>query len=355
MKRNVFFRATLVVFAASVAIYLGACRKNAVTPIINNPTSYDDPYYTAEAKRIVGRINKFKTQLVDKEYLTKDLYIPIDSVIWDVEALFNASYTFPDRKYVETVKQSIEFFVETNENDEVLLSNVANLYDMMVNEVRNAYANDGIVFDKSLMAVDFDKGEKTGKNICIIANVISGRVDNTNMAKDPVEGPFGPGDCWYFGEYGGSCDDPTAFGDAAEIIEDSINYNFRATSVPNSGYRQLNHSIVRIFLDGNEYVDENDVPYCYFYIINSNTPYYLDYEMLNYYYNRELALILNVVPSDPIYQGLWPSHPVFLEVDIMGLIGNVGNQSCAYHRNAITYCSIEMIPTQVMPLPIDLL
>lgn len=356
MKRYVYFRYIIVIFAALVAVYLGACRKNAVTPIINNnPTSYDDPNYTAEARRIVGKINRFKTQLVDKEYLAKDSYIPIDSVIWNVEALFNASYTFPDRKYVETVKQNIEFFVETNENDEVLLSAVANLYDMIINGVRQAYANDGISLDKSLMAVDVEKGDKAGNNIGIVVHVISGRADNCTMVKDPVEGPFGPGDCWYFGEYGGTCDDPSVFGDAAEIIEDSINFNYRGTVIPDSGYRSINHNIVRIFLDGNEYVGEDGNYYAYFYGLNSNTPYYLSYEMLNYYYNRELALILNVVPSDPVFQGLWPSDPAFLEVDLMGLIGNVGNQSCAYHKNAITYCSRIMIPSNVLPAPINLL
>lgn len=358
MKRNVCLKYFLALFAVGIVIYLGACKKNAVTPIINNsnPTSVDDPYYTDEARKIVGKINRFKTKLVDKEYLTKgDECIPIDSAIWNVEALFNASYTFPERKYKETVKQELEFFVEANANDEVLMSAVANLYDLIVNDVRQAYANDGIAFDKSLMAVDIEKGENLGNSVGIIAHVISGRVDNSMSVKDPVSGPFGPGDCWYFGEYGGTCDDPSAYGDAAEIIEDSINYYFRGAMVPNTSYRGINHNIVRIFLEGNEYVDDNGNFYAYFYGLNNNTPYYLNYELLNYYYNRELALIMNIVPSDPLFQGLWPSKPAFLEVDIMGLIGNVGNQSCAYHRNAITYCSRVMIPSQMLPAAVDLL
>ena len=235
------------------------------------------------------------------------------------------------------------------------MSNVANLYDEIIEAVRQAYAHDGVSVDKSLMAVDVEEGDFVGNTVGIIVHVISGKVDNSNVAKEPVSGPFGPGDCWYFGEYGGSCDDTSAFGDAAEIIEDSINYYYRRTGVPNSGYRSINHSIVRVFLSGNEYVDGNGNYYTYFYMLNDNTPYYLNYEMLNYYFNRELALILNVVPSDPLYHGIWPSSPAFLEVDIMGLIGVVGNQSCAYHTNAITYCSSEMIPVEMMESPINLL
>lgn len=358
MKQNVFFRVLFITIATSLAIYLGACKKERVTPIINsnNQASIDDPNYSAEAKRIVGKIKHFKTQLVDKEYLTKgDYYIPIDSLIWNVEALFNASYTFPDRKYVETVKQDLEFFVNVNEKNEVLMSSVANLYDEIIGAVRQAYANDGINVDKSLMAVDVEEGDLVGNTVCIIVHIISGRVKESNAINDPVDGPFGPGDCWYFGEYGGTCDDPSAFGDAAEIIEDTINFYYRRNGVPHSGYRSLNYNVVRIFLDGNEYVDSNGDYYAYFYVVNGNTPYYLDYQLLNYYYNRELALVLNVVPSDPIYLNMWPSSPALLEVDITGLIGNVGTQNCAYHTNAITYCSSEMIPIEAMESPTDLL
>lgn len=131
MKHNVYLRYVIVIIAAGIAIYLGACRKNPVTPIINNnPTSFDDANYTPEARMIVKKINKLKTQLVDKEYLTKgDSYLSVDSAIWNVEALFNASYTFPDRKYKETVKQDIELLVDANANDEVLVSSEANLYN----------------------------------------------------------------------------------------------------------------------------------------------------------------------------------------------------------------------------------
>ena len=259
MKRNVFFRLVLVAFVTTAAIWLGACKKELVTPINNNSASesYDNLNCSAEARRIVGKIKRFKTQIIEKEYLTKgDSYIPIDSVIWNVEALFNASYTFPDRKYLETVKQNLEFFVVVNDKKEVLMSNVANLYDEIIEAVRQAYAHDGVSVDKSLMAVDVEEGDFVGNTVGIIVHVISGKVDNSNVAKEPVSGPFGPGDCWYFGEYGGSCDDPSAFGDAAEIIEDSINYYYRRTGVPNSGYRSINHSIVRVFLSGNEYVDD---------------------------------------------------------------------------------------------------
>ena len=358
MKRGFILRFVCIAIAAALTVYFAACKKEIITPINNkiSPISADDQIYTSEARKIVRTIKNFKSQVVDKEFLTKgDSYIPIDSVIWNVEALFNASYTFPERKYEETVKQDLEFFVAVNEHEEALMSVVSELYESVITAVRQAYANDGINTDKSLLAVDVEKGDSYGGNVGIIVHVISGKTADNAAFNNPAEGPFGPGDCWYFGEYGGTCEDPSVFGDAAEIIEDSINYYFRGTIVPNSGYRCLNHSMVRIVLDGNEYVDANGDFYAYFYCLNDNTPYYLDYNMLNSYYYRELALILNIVPSDPVFQGLWPSDPAFLEVDIMGLLGMVGNQSCAYHRNIITYCCKTIIPEQELGPVRDLL
>ena len=92
--------ALIVLLALGVVIYLEACKKNALTPINNIENELNDHSgFTDEAKKIVGKIKKFKTQLVDKENVMRSgLYMPIDSVIWNVEALFNAEYAFPERR-----------------------------------------------------------------------------------------------------------------------------------------------------------------------------------------------------------------------------------------------------------------
>lgn len=358
MKRRKILGISLIVtLTVGVALYLGACKKELVTPINNTSVQGDDFHgYTDKAKTIAGRINKFKRQLVDKEMVVRSgLGMPIDSVIWNVEALFNAEYAFSERKYLETVKQDLEFFVDVNENNEIPLDVVADLYDDITDAVRQAYANDGINVNKSLMAVVVDKGETVGNRVGLNVCVISGRYANDNAVKDPVQGPFSPGDCWYYGEYGGTCDDPSVFGDAAEIIEDTINYYYRAKNVPQPGYRHLNVELFRVTLEGNEYLDANGEPYLYFYYLNSNTPMYLDYEMLNYYYTRELEVLLHLVPSDPIYQGYMPENPAFVEVDMVGLLDYVGNGTCCHHKNYAVYGNKVAIPIPELPPLRDLL
>lgn len=358
MKRSkVLGMSFVLMLAVGITLYLAACKKKIITPTNNVAGQVDDyPGYSSEARLVAQSINRFKRQLDDRENVMRSgLYMPIDSIIWNVEALFNAEYTFPERKYVETVKQELEFFVDVNENNEAPFSVVADLYDAITDAVRQVYSNDGINVDKSLKTVVVEKGDVVGNRVSVNVYVVSGKMDQSNSVKDPVDGPFGPPDCWYYGEYGGTCDDPSILGDAAEIIEDSINYYYSGTSVPQPGFRNLNFGMFRISLDGNEYLDENGEPYLYYFPSTVNPPLYLNYELLNYYYNRELKVLLYLLPTDLASQNLLPVIPAFVEVDITGLYGYTGNYSCYHHRNYVVYGHKALIPSQELPPLRDLL
>lgn len=358
MKRRRFIGLSIVVLlAVSIAINFEACKKEIVTPINNMSESIDDyPDYTSEAKLVVSKIKKFKSQLADKDNVARSgLYVPVDSVVWNIEALFNSEYAFPERKYLKTVKHDLAFFVDMNANYEVAFSEIADLYEEITDRVRQVYADDGIVVDKSLMAVVVEKGEIDGDRVEIDVHVISGRMDNSALVEVSKDAPFGPGDCWYYGEYGGTCDDPTLLEDAAEVLEDTINYYYRKTNVPQVGYRYLNHGMFRVSLEGNEYFDDNGQPYFYFYEANANAPVYLDHDMMNYYYKRELAVLLNLLPSDPTYYSLMPDSPAFIEVDIQGQLGYVGNASYFHHKNYVVYGNRALVPVPFLPPQRDLL
>ena len=357
MERKKSKRLAITMFVAAAAtICLIACKKEFVTTIDNNDDTLIDAEYCQEARDVVGKINKFKTQVSDKDDVMRNsTYMPLDSVVWNIESLFNASYTFPERKYLETVKQELEFTVAVNDSQAVMLGDVADLYDDIIDAVRQAYASDGITSDKSLMAVVVEKGEVHGSTAGIIVHVISGRAKVHTASSMTGEGPFGPDDYWYFGEYGGTCSDPSVWGDAAEILEDSINYYWGGTSVPKSGFRYLSVNLTRISLEGNEFLDETGKPYLYFYSLYENPPLCLNGNMLNYYYYRELEVLLHIVPGESEYQSLMPPAPAFLQVDIVGLMSYVGNISCVQHKNYITYCSKWAIPLTALAPSVNLL
>jgi len=352
MKQNNYKgMAFVVLFVMTIIAYFEACKKEVIKPVTSTVASVECQDYTDDARKIVGKIKTFRAQMADKECLMRSgECMPLDSVIWNVEALFNATYTFPDRKYVETVKQELNFFVAINEKGEVPLSVVYDLYEDVTEAVRQAYAGDGISTDKSLMAVVVSKGEIVGNTAEVKVLVVSGKVASGGE-NDMPQGPFGPGDCWYFGEYGGTCDDPSVFGDAAEILEDTINYYYGGSTVPQIGFRTLNFSMKKVVLEGNEYYDENGMPYIFYHTFGENPNLYLDYEDLNWYYHRELLVLLNLEPTILMNEDLLPIMPTFLSVDIEGLINN--GHYC--HKNNIIYCSSVMIPEEAFGPVIEIL
>ena len=357
MKRVKFIRLFAVVLLASaLTVYFEACKKELVTPINNSVTQDDIPGISQDAMNAVKKIKKFKSQLADRDNVVKSgVKMPIDSVVWNVEALFNASHTFPDRNYSETVRQELEFSVAVDDTDDVDFETVADLYDEVTDAVREAYANDGIDTDKSLMAVVFDKADKNGNMMSIKAVVVSGKADKDVNSTNGNHGPFGPDDCWYYGEYGGTCDDPSVFGDAAEIIEDSINYYYRGCTVPKYGFRSLNVNMTGININGNEFLDDNGAPLLYFFKENQNPDLYLSYTMLNHYYYNELEVLLHLIPTTSPYQELIPPYPAFLFVDIQGVFDYIGGMPCYHHQNYVTYCSSWEIPQTSLESPTDLL
>lgn len=356
MKRKNLKKITVSMGIVALTVYcLVACKKELITPIINSQSD-DVPGYCAEARDVVRRIKSFDKRIADKEKVMRSTEtMSLDSVMWNIESLFNVSYTFPERKYLETVKQELQFVVSVNGSNEVLLGDVAVLYDEVIAAVRQAYANDGVHTDKSLMAVVVEKGDVHGSAAEIKVHVISGRVDSAVSTAVLTQGPFGPDDAWYYGEYGGTCDDPSVWGDAAEIIEDTINYYWGGSSVPQTGFRSLNVNMTKIVLDGNEFFDEDGNPYLYFYPLYENPPLCLYSSMLNYYYYRELEVLLHLVPTNPDYQQLMPPSPAFLEVDIMGMMNYVGYTSCVQHKNYVIYCSKWAVPSHVLGPVRDLL
>lgn len=356
MKQKIIKKSAVSIIAtAAIMVCLAACKKDFVPPTYNTPPD-DIPEYTAEARAVVGRIKKFEAKIADKENLMRSSEgMPLDSVIWNIESLFNVSYTFPDRKYLETVKQELSFTVSLNADNEVLLRDVAVLYEEVIGAVRQAYANDGISANKSLMAVVVEKGEIYGSSAEIIIYVISGRVMVEVTSANLTHGPFGPGDEWYYGEYGGTCDDPSVWGDAAEIIEDTINYYWGGSPVPQTGFRSMNVNMTRVILDGNEFLDDEGIPYIYFYALNDNPPLCLNDSLLNYYYYRELEVILHLIPTTSPYMERMPPQPAFLEVDIIGMMNHVWNITCLQHKNYIIYCSKWAVPVHILGPARDLL
>lgn len=345
----------ITIFAAGIGLVvlgLYACRKNQVKPqseVVNCITLTPD--YDAKVKSFVSKVKRFEETLEKCKTMRVAGNMQIDSALWNMEALFNTSYSSPEKDYVETVKQDLTFYVNLDEDGSLPINDVSNLYEEVTDIVREAYANDGITENKSLMTVVFDKGETIGDKSSVEIHVISGRSNDNNGHVIVEDGPFKPGDCWYFGEYGGSCDDPSLVCDAAEIIEDSINYYFAGTPVPASGFRYINYNLMTKALDGSEYIRPNGEPYIYNSQYANDPNLYFSYEMLNYYFNGEKKVILQLLPNTLKNAGLLPDNLCFVQVDIRGL----AESGIYFHHNSITYGDRILVPVNEIGPARDLL
>ena len=339
MKRNFLNQLVLCVsLIFTLVMVFMSCKKDKLTepPLNNNQvvTTYD-----FKTNQVVQRIKKFDNRLKEVKqgiYRSNEL-VNVDSAMWNIESLFNITYASPDDNFVDKKIQELSFDVKLIDN-KLSIVDVGNLYDEIIMSVREAYRNDGFTDNKSLMSMFIEKEEVRSDGLKVKAVVVSGRTDQQQHNYEPVlHGPFDVGSCWYYGELGGSCDDPYLLTDAAELLEDTINYyhGYKPNKYPNC--RNIYVNLTSIPLEGNEYWCNATQDYSIYYKVNCDKEdLYLDANDLNEYYYSEVDVIKNRVPTDPLYASLFDDDYVFMEVNIDGLRAyreNVIHQ----HKNYIFY------------------
>lgn len=321
MKPSYF---TLIIVCAIILIMkLPSCKKDRLT----DPTIKDvnESYlYDGETRRVVQSIKNFDSHLsLLKQGLCRtDSYMDVDSAIWCIESLFNATYSFPEKKYVEKYVKELSFEIEAY-NDKLSMKDVNALYENIISSVKDVYNNDGFVSDKGLMSIFVQKGENRSGKIDVKVVVVTGRCADYDIDLVPIlYGPFKDGSCWYYGEYGGSCEDPNIITDAAELLEDTINYYHGYKPNVSKGMREIYVNMQSVYLQGNEFWSDVSDDYYIYYKVNCDmADLYLDVNDLNRYYYNEVEVIKNLVPHSSEYASVIQDDHVFMEVNIDGIKG----------------------------------
>ncbi len=358
MKRFVFSKITLLVLSSVViTMAVVACKKDKLTE--PPATKIQEPsYYDSKTSHLIQRIKTFENQMNEVRYGTikSDSYMEIDDAIWNIESLFNTTYSFPEKCYVEKKVQELSFQIETS-GDKLLLRDINSLYEEIVESVREAYRSDGFVTDKGLMSIFVEKGETRSGKLDVKVVVVSGRSADYQDDITPIlYGPFSSDACWYFGEYGGSCDDPTIVMDAAELLEDTINYFHGYRSENRYGYRSIYVNLLSVYLKGNEYKNKSGDDYYLFYKEDCEMEdLFLDVNKMNSYYYAEVDVIKNIVPNDPKYSSSMPEDWVFMEVNIDGVSGYENYKQNYAHNNYIFYGSKYSVKNDEFGMQKDLL
>ncbi len=360
MKRNYLPPiVSIIIGVITLTAVFVSCKKDRLTEPTVKLGEKEEQIYDSKTDLIVGRIKRFDNQLKEiRNGTCRDVkYIDADSALWNVESLFNATYSFPDENYVDKKIHELYFEIDID-NNMLSMNDVSNLYDDLIKSVREAYQNDGFSDKKGLLSLFVDKDESRSDKLGVKVVAVTGRTDNHQVEYKPfLHGPFDYKSCWYYGEYGGSCTDSDILTDAAELLEDTINYyhGYKPDKILNC--RNIYVNMAYISLKGNEYWSESNKDYYIFYKENCDEDeLYLDGNKLNQYYHNEVKVIKELIPNDPKYSSLFTEDVVFMEINIDGSkMYGVNNIPTYNHQNYIFYGTRCVVTKDDLGSPIDLL
>ncbi len=347
MKRNYLKQISFLLLLSLVVVFV-SCKKERLTDPHVSQSQDKDMSLRTEA--IVKRIKSFESNLNNiKRGVGDDTYIDVDSAMWNIEALFNSTFSMPDEKYEEKRIQELTFDIGVRRDNRLSMREVNVLYEDIIRSVKEAYINDGIDENKGLMSIIVDKEVGTTRSAKLKVTVVTGR---TSTVKEPTMevyfgGPFALDGCWYYGEFGGSCDDPFLLTDAAELLEDALN-KYCGDTLPADEYKNIYVDLTMISLKGNEYKGADGDSYMFYKENCAPEELYLTGKELNEYYYWEKRIILNEVPSDSRFASVMPSDPSFIEVNIDGLSQMGGVNTIYYHHHDILYGTKCVVSRYVM-------
>ena len=200
MKRISKTLVAAMIIVATVASFMVSCSKK------EDPTDA----VVKQGEATVARVMDFK-QMLEAAKTNVDaktaVYMSIADAVWNLEALFNFTYAYPDESYGQTVSCDTTLYLSVCTNDSVLLTDLSVFYDRMFVAVQTLYQSIDLD-DKQFLILDVEAGERNGNMQAITLHTVQGSVTETSTPTpdppQPWRGPFTNGLTWYYGENGGN-------------------------------------------------------------------------------------------------------------------------------------------------------
>ena len=313
MKNNNFYKLGVVILLALIAFY--SCKKD------NMPTTEPTTDNTAYSNMITNRINNFRQQMQNPERSGEML---LDTAVWNLEALINYDYAYPDSASKDFTIMSSHYTVTVDENGMVSEAEVQQVYNLMLDTLNYQLAllNDDVKFtvfsDVQLDEVDGNTARLTVNN-GYGSGLILGLYD-----------PFYDDDDWIWGTLGGplagKCDG-TEVGVSDGSNELQYRLNHPAALPANVGYTDL---VLRIG-EPTSFPDPNGTGYRIYLDPTATIDNCLYNEDLEYYL-IEADDIIKTYEADG---GLRPLNKSFVRIEIIDDI-LLGNGSYC-HTYRVTY------------------
>ena len=211
--------ATLLI-AVAIMLGLSQCKRNSVDVVSQNGTS---PESIVNGNDAVKRIVKFKKMLSyykSNPGIKDGETMSLSEAISDIENTFNATYSYSEDMYSESMDHEFILNLNVDPDGNVLLTDLATLYDQIVSSARNAYTNDG--FENKIFISLLADVIAVNNNIAVIKiKAKTGERTNYNPPVPHIDGPFRPGDDYHYDH--GTCINPcnSCYG-ADEMITEKL-------------------------------------------------------------------------------------------------------------------------------------
>lgn len=211
---------TTSLIAVALMLVLGQCKRNHVEV---NPQVGAVSESVANDNDAVKRIVKFKDMLsyYKSNPNAKDgNTMSLADAICDLENTFNATYSYSEDMYSESMDHEFTLSLNIDSNGNVLLADLTAFYNLIVSLVRDAYANDGFE-NKIFISLLADVIDVNDNVATVKIKAKSGERTNYNPPVPHIDGPFRPGDDYHYDH--GTCINPcnSCYG-ADEMITEKL-------------------------------------------------------------------------------------------------------------------------------------
>lgn len=192
MKRTAFILTALAVLALAGLV---SCQKE-------NTDARTGAKQVYKENDVIARIMEFKEQVehYNGRPGSRDaIYVSVDEAIWNLEALFNYTYAYPELCYGQAVSIDTVLNLPLSANDSISMEDMVSFYGMMHVAVSAIYGSVTLP-DKQFILLDVE-GQRQADAVRIRLNALQGSVSRSdfNHETPPYAGPFPMGVSWWYG------------------------------------------------------------------------------------------------------------------------------------------------------------
>lgn len=210
--------ATLLI-AVAIMLGLSQCKRNSVDVVSQNGTTSESIVNGNDAVKRIVDFKKMLSYYKSNPGIKDGETMSLSEAISDIENTFNATYSYSEDMYSESMDHEFTLSLNIDSNGNVLLADLTAFYNLIVSLVRDAYANDGFE-NKIFISLLADVIDVNDNVATVKIKAKSGERTNYNPPVPHIDGPFRPGDDYLY-DYG-RCDDSTFRYGAAHYLEQAL-------------------------------------------------------------------------------------------------------------------------------------